>query len=202
VRLPFPMASAGPPYDERASLRPAWWLFLALGLVSIIVGFLAISSAFIATLASVVVFGVLLLIEGITEVIHAVMVRNWRGFALHLLAAALYLIVGLFMLESPVRAATVLTLLLAAVFFTGGLLRIIFPLVVQFPSWPWVVLNGVVDLILGVVILSGWPESSLWVIGLFVGIDLLIHGWSCVILALSVRTGQDKGGYGLEREVK
>ena len=86
-------------------MRPAWWLFLALGLVSIIVGFLAISSAFIATLASVVVFGVLLLVEGITEVIHAVMVRNWRGFALHLLAAALYLILGVFMLENPVRAA-------------------------------------------------------------------------------------------------
>ena len=193
MRLLFPMSSAGPLYDERASLRPAWWLFLALGLVSIIVGSLAISSAFIATLASVVVFGVLLLVEGITEVIHAVMVRNWRGSALHLLAAALYLIVGVFMLEDPVRAAAVLTLLLAAVLFTGGLLRIIFSLVERYPSWPWVVLNGVVDLILGGVILSGWPASTLWVIGLFVGIDLLFHGWSCVILALTVRTGQERG---------
>ena len=188
MRLLFPMSSAGPPYDERANLRPAWWLFLALGMVSIIVGFVAISSAFIATMASVVVFGVLLLIEGITEVIHAVMVRNWRGFALHLLAAALYLIVGVFILEDPVRSATVLTLLLAAVFFTGGLLRIIFPLVVQFPSWPWVVVNGVVDLILGVVILSGWPESSLWVIGLFVGIDMIFNGWTWVMLALRLKS--------------
>ena len=193
MRLPFPMSFAGPSYDERASLRPAWWLFLALVLVSINVGYLAISSTFIATLASVVVFGVLLLVEGITEVIHAVMVRNWRGFALHLLAAALYLIVGVFMLEDPVRAAAVLTLLLAAAFFTGGLLRIIFSLVERYPSWPWVVLNGVVDLILGGVILSGWPASTLWVIGLFVGIDLLFHGWSCVILALTVRTGQERG---------
>ena len=95
------------------------------------------------------------------------------------------------MLEDPVRSATVLTLLLAAVFFTGGLLPS--SAVVQFPSWPWVVLNGVVDLILGVVILSGWPGSSLWVIGLFVGIDLLTHGWSCVILALSARRGKTKG---------
>jgi len=193
VRLLFPTSPAGPLYDELASLRPAWWLFLALGLVSIIVGFLAISSAFIATLASVVVFGVLLLVEGITEVIHAVMVRNWRGFALHLLSAALYLIVGLFMLEDPVRAATVLTLLLAAVLLTGGLIRIIFSLVNRYPSWPWVLLNGVVDLILGGVILSGWPASTLWVIGLFVGIDLLFHGWSCVILALTLRTGQERG---------
>lgn len=188
MRLLFPMSSAGPPYDERASLRPASWLFLALGLVSIIVGFLAISSAFIATMASVVVFGVLLLVEGITEVIHAVMVRNWRGFALHLLAAALYLIVGLFMLEDPVRAATVLTLLLTASFFVGGLLRIVFSLIVQFPAWPWVLLNGVVDLILGVFLWSRWPETSLWVIGLLVGIELLMHGWSWIILALTVRT--------------
>jgi uncharacterized membrane protein HdeD (DUF308 family) len=169
-------------------MRPFWWLFLALGLVSVLVGLVAISSTFIATLASVVVFGVMLLVAGTTEVIHAVMVRNLRGFALHLLAAALYLFVGLFMLEDPVRAAAVVTLLLAAKFFVGGLLRIIFSLVVRFPAWPWVVLNGVVNLILGVLIFREWPESSLWVIGLFIGIDLLLHGWSWVILALTVRT--------------
>jgi uncharacterized membrane protein HdeD (DUF308 family) len=188
VSLSFPASPAGAPYDERASLRSVWWLFFALGLVSVIVGVLAISAAFIATLASVVVFGALLLIAGVTEVIHAVMVRNGRGFALHLLAAALYLIVGLFMLEDPVRAAVVLTLLLGASFLVGGLLRVIFSLVVRFPAWPWVLLNGAVDLVLGVLILSGWPESSLWVIGLFVGIDLLFHGWSWMILALTVRT--------------
>jgi uncharacterized membrane protein HdeD (DUF308 family) len=159
-----------------------------LGLVSVIVGFLAISSAFIATMASVVVLGVLLLIAGFTEVVHAVLGRNGRGFALHLLAAALYLLVGLFILEHPVRAATVLTLVLAASFFVGGLLRIIMSFVVRFPAWPWVLFNGAVDLLLGVFIWSEWPESSLWVLGLFVGIDLVLHGWSWVILALSVRT--------------
>ena len=183
-----PEALAAPAYDERVNLRRVWWLFFVLGLVSIVVGFLAISSTFVATLASVIVFGVLLLVAGVTEVIHAVMVRNWRGFALHLLTAALYLLVGLFMLEDPIRAATVLTLLLAAGFFVGGLLRIIYSLVERFPAWPWVVLHGVVDLILGGLIWSGWPESSLWVIGLFLGIDLVFHGWSWVILALTVRT--------------
>jgi uncharacterized membrane protein HdeD (DUF308 family) len=188
VSLLLPASPAGPLHDERAQLRGVWWLFLVLGLVSIIVGCLAISSSFIATLVSVKVFGVLLLIEGITEVIHAVMVRNWRGFALHLLAAALYLLIGLFMLEDPIRAAEVLTLLLTASFFVGGLLRIIFSLTVRFPAWPWVVLTGLVDLMLGVLLWNNWPESSLWVIGLFVGIDLLLHGWSWVILALTVRT--------------
>jgi uncharacterized membrane protein HdeD (DUF308 family) len=49
-------------------------------------------------------------------------------------------------------------------------------------------LNGAVDLILGFLILNGWPEASLWVIGLFVGIDLVFQGWSSIVLALSVRT--------------
>ena len=175
-------------HDEREHLRRLWWLFLALGLVSIFVGFLAISATWVATLASVFVFGVLLLVAGVTEVIHAVMVRNLKGFALHLLAAALYLFVGLFLLEDTVRAAAVLTLILGAGFLVGGVLRILFSLVVQFPGWPWVALNGVVNLLLGFVILSGWPGSSLWVIGLLVGIDLIFHGWSWVILALTLRT--------------
>jgi uncharacterized membrane protein HdeD (DUF308 family) len=49
----------------------------------------------------------------------------------------------------------------------------------------------VVDLVLGFLILNGWPDSSLWVIGLFVGIDLFFHGWSWVILALTVRTASE-----------
>jgi uncharacterized membrane protein HdeD (DUF308 family) len=178
---------AGVLMNERAHLRRHRWLFFALGLVAVIVGVLAINFAFIATMAKVFVYGILVLVAGFTELIHAFMVRNLRGFALHLLAAALYLFVGVFMLEDPVRAATVLTLLLAAVFFVGGLLRMIFSVAMRFPAWPWVLLNGVIDLVLGVLVFSGWPETSLWVLGVFIGIDLLLHGWSWIILALTVR---------------
>ena len=174
-------------HDERAGLRPLWGVLLILGLVSIVLGILAVSSTFVATLASVVVFGVLLMVAGVTEVIHAVMVRHWRSFALHLLAAGIYLMVGLFMLEDPVRAAAVLTLLFAASFFVGGLLRAVFSVVVASPGWPGVLLHGLVDLLLGVIILSGWPGSSLGIIGLFVGLDLIFHGMAWVSLALSVR---------------
>ncbi len=188
MSLPLPTSPAAPPVDERASLRARWWLFVVLGLVSVIVGFLAIGFPHIATSKFVVILGVLLLIAGFTEVIHAVMVRKFSGFALHLLSAALYLLVGLFVLEDPIRAKVVLTLLLAASFLVGGLLRIISSAVVQAPAWPWVLLNGVVDVILGIFIWNRWPESSFWVIGLFVGIDLLFHGWSWIILGLTVRT--------------
>ncbi len=183
----LPASPLSPPLDERAALSRQWWLLLAFGVLSIIVGMMAISSTFVATLVSVRIFGWLLLFAGVTEVVHAVMVRKLSGFALHLLAAALYLFSGLFMLEDPIRAATVITLLIAACFFVGGILRVVASVALRFPAWPWVLLNGVVDLVLGVLILNEWPGSSLWVIGLFVGIDLLLHGWSWVIQALVVR---------------
>ena len=192
-----PLAAA--PQDERPTLGRHWWLYVALGVLSVVVGLLAISSNFIATLLSVRVFGWLLLIAGISEVVHAIMVRQLRGFALHLLAAALYLLTGLFILEDTVRAATVLTLLLAASFIVGGFLRVVFSLAVRFPAWSWVLLNGVVDVFLGILIWNGWPESGLWVIGLFVGIDLIFHGVGWVMLGLGVRPYRVAPSVGLSR---
>jgi uncharacterized membrane protein HdeD (DUF308 family) len=182
--------AAEPTHEEHLSLQRVWFPMLLLGVVSVIAGLFAISFTFAATMASVLLLGILLLVAGVTEVLNGVLVRTGKSFALHLLAAALYLIVGVFVLEDPVQAAAVLTLLLAAAFFVGGLLRIVFAVAVRFPSWGWVLLNGVVDLVLGMMIFNRWPEASLWVLGLFVGIDLLFHGWSWIILALNVRSYQ------------
>jgi uncharacterized membrane protein HdeD (DUF308 family) len=188
--MSLPISPAPTVPDAAPGLRNLWWLFLAFGLVLVLIGILAVSSAFVATLVSVVFFGVLLLIAGGTEVIYALtlIVGRQPGIGIHLLSAALYLLVGVFMLEDPVRAATVITLLLVASFLVGGVLRIVTAVAERFPAWPWAVLTGVVDLVLGVMIASGWPESSLWVVGLFVGIDLIFHGLSWVVLALTVRT--------------
>jgi len=190
MSLPLTASPTAPADDEGAGLRSRWWLLFALGLVLVIVGALAIGAPHIATSKTVAVIGVLLLIAGITEVLHALMVRNLRGFAMHLLAAALYLVVGLFVLEDQERAAGVLTLLLTASFLVAGLLRIIFSLVEHFPAWRWVLFNGVIDLVLALLIWRGWPESSLWVIGLFVGIELFAHGWAWMMLGLSLRTAR------------
>lgn len=181
--------SASPPstHEEQASLQRVWWQLLILGIVAFGAGLFAISATFVATMASVLALGVLLLVSGITEVLHALLRRHGRSFALHLLAAAMYLIVGVFILEDPVQAAKVLTLLLAASFFVGGVLRILFAASVRFPSWQWVLVTGVVDLLLGLMIFNRWPDDSLWVLGLFIGIDLLFHGWTWIILALTVR---------------
>src|SRR5262249_15013004 len=176
---------AGPAYDERASLHRLRWRFFALGLACLVVGLLAISFAFIATMTQVIVFGILLLIAGVTEVIHSFMAHNTRSFALHLLAAALYLLDGFFHDRGPGAGGGRRHAAARGLVHRRRHAQCLFSLGAGFAGWPWVLLNGVVDLVLGALIWSGWPESGLWVIGLFVGIDLVLHGWSWMSLALA-----------------
>jgi uncharacterized membrane protein HdeD (DUF308 family) len=176
--------------NERDILHRVWWQLLVLGVISVILGLLAISATVIATMASVMVFGILLVVAGITEIIHSFVARSGRSFALHVLAAVLYLFAGVFIIEDPVQAAVVLTLFLAAAFFVGGVMRVIFAFSLDSPARSWVLLNGVIDVLLGIMIFNRWPDASLWVIGLFVGIDLLFHGWTWIVLGWTLRRHQ------------
>ena len=170
------------------SLRDIWVLLVGIGAALIVVGMLAISSSFIATFATVVVFGVLLLLGAIFQVANAFWARRWRGFVLHLLAGVLYLITGVFLIDNPVEAALGLTLVVAGCLLVGGILRMVVSVIERFHGWVWTLLNGVVSLVLGIAIWRQWPLSGLWVIGLFVGIEMFFSGLSWVMLGLAVRS--------------
>ncbi len=186
-----PQAQADPlnqRYEECLRLHKCWLWFLLLGIALILLGVVALGySMILTTITTVLVFGILLLAGGVVQIVNAFLGRNWGGFFLHLLAGVLHVILGVLMIEHPLRAAEVLTLMQAVAFLVGGSLRIIVVLTERFSAWPWVLLNGVVTLLLGISIWRQWPESSLWVIGLFVGIDLIFNGWSWVMLGLAVR---------------
>jgi len=181
---------AGPGAGELESLRGASLWLLVLGIALIIVGVAIISSSFLTTAATITtmwVFGILLLLGAGVQVVAAVWGRRWRAFFLHLLAAVLYFIVGVFLIERPVEAAVGLTLVVAACLIIGGILRIVLSVVERFDGWGWVLLNGLISLLLGMAIWEQWPFSGFWVIGLFVGIEMLFSGLSWVMLALAVR---------------
>jgi uncharacterized membrane protein HdeD (DUF308 family) len=69
----------------------------------------------------------------------------------------------------------------------GIALIILAAVVMRFPSWGWTVVNGLITLLLGMLMWADWPVSGLWVIGLFVGIEMIFSGWSWVMLALAAR---------------
>jgi uncharacterized membrane protein HdeD (DUF308 family) len=172
---------------EIEAVRRNWCWFLALGIALVALGVFALVAAEIATLASVLLFGWLVLIGGVFEVVAAFWARHWSGFVLHLLVGVLYVVVGLLMIGHPVAVAAGLTLLLVALFLTGGMFRIVAAAMLRYPGWGWSVLDGAISLILAVLIWANWPESSLLVIGTFVGIALVFRGWAWVMFAQAVR---------------
>ena len=178
---------AGMLRQEANGVRTRWGWFLALGVVQILAGMLAVGFAFLATLASVVALGILLLIAAGAQTAAAIWARDWSGFFLFLLLGVLYAVAGFVTLLHPDVTAESLTLMLAAAFLIGGLYRIVFALVARFDSWGWVVFNGVVTVLLGVAILQQWPGSSLWVLGTLVGADLIANGVTWSMLAVRVR---------------
>jgi uncharacterized membrane protein HdeD (DUF308 family) len=187
MSLPSGAESVNPRFLESMQLHGCWGWFLALGIAMILLGTAAIGAQFVATLTSIILFGSLLLAGGVVQIVNAVLARGWRAFFVYLLMGILHVVVGGMMIERPDRAAEVLTLMLAVAFLAGGAFRILYVLFERVTGWPWMLLNGIITLLLGLAIWRQWPEASNWVIGLFVGIDLIFNGWSWVMLALAVK---------------
>jgi uncharacterized membrane protein HdeD (DUF308 family) len=168
-------------------LRRSWGWYLVFGIALIIIGTIALGSALLMTIASVFFFGWLLIVGGVMEIVHAFWHKRWAGFFLDLLTGILYVVAGWMIMSNPKESALLLTLVIAMFLVFEGVFRIVAALAVRYPHWGWLLLNGVISLLLGVMIWRQWPYSGLWVIGLFVGIEMLLNGWSLVMLSLAGR---------------
>jgi uncharacterized membrane protein HdeD (DUF308 family) len=184
----FVSVTPGPHPDLRA-LREHWVWFLVLGIALVVLGSIAIGWACLATItiAATWIFGFLLLGAGIGEVIHSFAVGRWSGTLVHLLIGLLYGVVGFMMINDPADSAITLTKIISIFMVIGGLFRVIAAMSHRFPGWPWVLLNGGISLMLGVMIYKNLPESGLWFIGLYLGIDMIFNGWSWIALAIGIR---------------
>src|SRR5215471_9435299 len=180
-----------PPDSEVEPLRAKCGWIIALGVVYVIAGLIALSSVATATVASVVVVGIMMFIAGVGEVINAFQVKAWRKFPVLILLGVLYIAAGFLTFDNPTLAAAVLTLLLGYALVASGITRIFLAFSVkERMTWIGVLLSGLITLLLGLVILAHWPVSSLYILGLFLGIDLLFAGagWISVGLGLRGRT--------------
>ena len=188
---PGTMFADRPGVVERERLQQNWALLLLMGVALIVVGAAVVSEpemTFLATNLVVQVLGVLLVLGGIFQVAGSFWARRWRGFFLQLLSGVFYLVVGVFMIGKTDEAAAAFTLVVACALLVGGVLRILLSVLLRFDGWGWVLLNGVISVLLGAAIWRHWPDSGEWVIGLFVGIEMLFGGLTWVMLALRVRS--------------
>lgn len=173
-----------------------WLRFLTWGIILVILGLFAIYAAAIATLISVVSLGFIILFCGAVLLLDTTTFwwKKWGGFTLHFIVALLYLIVGVTLISNPVQASISLTLLLGIFYLVIGLFRIGYSISMQAPQWGWALFNGIIAFLLGALILSSWPASSLFIIGLFVGIDLVVVGWTYIMFAIAA--------HGIAKQVK
>jgi uncharacterized membrane protein HdeD (DUF308 family) len=176
------------------ALRRHWAWFFVLGILEIVLGTIAIGASVVATVVTVVFFGWLLLIGGVLSAAHAFWRKQWRGFFLDLVTGVLYAVAGFLMVAEPLAAAASLTLLIAMLLLIGGIFRIVVALSGHLDHWGWVLLNGVITAALGVMIWRQWPSSALWVIGMFIGIEMIFYGWSLVMLSLIAKGAVSTSG--------
>ncbi len=169
------------------ALRGNWLWFVVLGVALVALGIVALGSVVIASLAAALAIGMLLLLGGAAEAIGAFWCRGWSGFFLNLLSGVLSIVVGLLFLRAPASALAALTLLVACFLMVGGIFKIVAAVSYRFAAWGWALAGGIVDLVLGLLIWQEWPASALWVIGLYVGINLLFRGFNWIALGLALR---------------
>lgn len=167
-----------------------WCWLLALGILFVILGGLGLSMTIGITVVSMLFFGVLLLIAGISQIIDTFHSRHWKGILWHALIAVLYIIGGCIIIYDPFLASTLITAMLAGVLIVIGLTRMLMALSLRGSEegWGWLFLAGLTALVLGILILMHWPVSGLWMIGLFIAIELMVDGWSYILVSLSMRS--------------
>jgi len=176
--------------SDTAPLRAKWGWIVALGVVYLVAGFIALGSVVMATVASVFVVGIMMIVAGIAEIINAFQCKGWGKFLAWALLGVLYIIAGFITFENPLFAAVILTLLLGAALIASGIVRIFLALSMKRESpWIWVLVSSLITLVLGVLILARWPVSSVYTLGIFLGIDLVMAGAGWLGLGFALHRG-------------
>jgi len=188
-----PIDLANPFHVSLKHVHHQWGWYLALGVLLILLGTIAFTDVFAATLISVLLIGWIFIIGGFLQLIHAFRTRGWKGVVLHLAIGILYIVVGGLTLDNPMGSAVSLSLLMAIFFLMIGVSRTFGSLRMKFPSYGWTLFGGIIDIILGMLLLIHWPSTALWVIGLFVAIELLFAGWTLVMFSIALH-GMPKDG--------
>ncbi|WP_339027567.1 HdeD family acid-resistance protein [Bradyrhizobium symbiodeficiens] len=171
-----------------AALHAKWGWIVALGFVYLIAGFVALGSVVMATVASVIVVGAMMIVAGAAEMIGAFQMKSWGKFLVWALLGVLYVIAGFLTFENPLFAAVLLTLFLGASLIASGAVRLFLAFNMKRESpWVWVAMSGAITLLLGLLIVARWPVNSVYILGLFLGLDLIMAGAGWISLGFGLK---------------
>ena len=163
------------------------WLTV-MGIVFVVLGMLAIVEPAVAGLAVAILVGWLLIFGGVAHGISAFAGGGAGRIVWQLIVAAIYAVAGLYFLTHPLLGLGTLTLYLAVVLLVEAVIEIVaYFMVGREGGSGWRLVNAIVTLLLGGMIWRNWPSSSAWAIGTLVGVNLMITGFSRLMLGTAAR---------------
>lgn len=159
-----------------------------MGLLMIILGSIGIFAEAFFSIASISLMGGFALAAGIMQALHAFQAKGWKSVSIQLVFSLIYVAIGVIVWVSPVAALEGVTLYMATLFFATGVLRLITAFQhTAFSGWFLPLVSAALSILLGGLILAGWPDNSLWVPGMLIAIELLLQGWSLFFLGLAAK---------------
>ena len=162
---------------------------IGLGILFIILGMIGITGQVFFSFLSVNILGVFLFAGGILQGVHAFQSSGWKSVSVQMVFAIIYIVGAIYIWAFPIPALEVITLWMAAFFFVTGVLRLISAFQHrQFGEWIWMALSAAISILLGVLIMNGFPTASLWLPGFLIAIELLLQGWSLLFLGFAARS--------------
>src|SRR6266850_3264607 len=155
---------------------PPFWICVLLGLVMILAGFLVLGDVMLVTVISTIFIGWVSIFTGAFEIVHAFWTKGWGGFVWQVLLGILYIAFGAVLVSQPVASALILTYVLGLLLLISGFVRILLG-VSHWREAGWIMLlSGIFGVLAGLVILTGFPMTGLWVFEFALAADLISMG--------------------------
>jgi uncharacterized membrane protein HdeD (DUF308 family) len=171
----------------RKQLAAASTVAMVVGVLLVLSGLFALYSFATATLVSVLLLGGLLIAGGVFYGINAFSAGHWALALIDVLACALYIVAGVVAFRQPLLTASVVTLVLSVMYVFQGIVRTAGALAIRPPQWGWMLFNGLITLLFGVIVFIQWPISALWLLGILIGTDMLLSGWTIILGGAAMR---------------
>jgi uncharacterized membrane protein HdeD (DUF308 family) len=177
--------------EVSGAVRKNWGWLVVGGIALLFLGCWGLSMVGLGTMtiASVLYFGIMVIAGGVIVLIDAFQAGNWKAKVWAMLIGLMYIVCGVVMIMNPGASAVWFTLFIAGFLLVSGIFRIVigFQLRKEVRSWGWTVLGGIASLVLAFIIYGQWPISGLWVIGMFVAIEMIMQGAHMVAIGMAAR---------------
>lgn len=179
-------SNLGQTVSSEIKSRTGWGIFL--GIVLVALGFVMMAYPLATATVTTFVFGCILVVVGVVDIVLALRSHTAGNFFLRLLLGIVYGLAGILLLLFPLWGVAVLTVVLGVMLlFEAGLAAVLAFQMRPVEGWGWFIFDAVISAILGILILAHWPQSAIWAIGTLVGAAVLVRGITRIAVSIGLR---------------